>query len=423
MRARRLSSFLVAFFAACSSADEGKVTIVTGDETEVFSRAPAAVTLVTDIVALDGSKKELSRTALPNATVDLGELGRADIGAVAITGLGADGKALVKGESLLVQFGALELQDLQIFAQRTGELARLPSGPAAATVRMPVVIEGRFILATNGTSAYLYDLLQLRTLAGNPVLPRPAKSAASFGSSALLIDERGATTFDLTTGYSQDVSAPTNGTFAEVAGGARINAPDSAQLIVGGTRSEGDPSPRVLQVDASGVLSFASLVDVRLDGCAAYVTGRGLVVYGGNANAPGGEVLAPGATVATPLPFPPDPITRCGATALDTSHVLIAGGGGPARVIDLACTTSCAPVPWIGDIPVSRAQAADLAPDAALIVGEAPDGITHVYRASPTELREIPLKTERREARLVRIPTGALAIVGGNAPGIELYRE
>src|SRR4051812_20165684 len=106
MRARRLLSFL-ALATACSEND-GAVTIVTGEETDVFSRAPAPVTLVTETVALDGTKKELSRTALPTSSIDLGDLDRTGVGGIAVTGLAADGKALVKGESLLVQWGALE---------------------------------------------------------------------------------------------------------------------------------------------------------------------------------------------------------------------------------------------------------------------------------------------------------------------------
>ncbi|MBX3226937.1 MAG: hypothetical protein KIT84_40815 [Labilithrix sp.] len=421
----RLGFLVVALaFGACGE-DDGTVSIVTGEETDVFTRDPAPVTLLTETVAIDGSKKEHSRTPLPTATVDLGDLKRSDIGGIAITGLGADGKALVKGESLLVQWGALEAQSLQVFAQRTGELARVPNGPPAAAVAMPVMVEGRFILATNGTSTFLYDLLQLRTLSGRPTLPRPAKSLASFASSALLIDEEGASSFDLTSGYTQAIPAPANGSFAEVAGGARVGVPGGAQIVVGATRiGDGGPSARVLLVDAAGVLTFASLVAPREGACAVYVEGRGLVVYGGDAAASGAEVLAPGATLATPLPFPPDPIERCAATALDGTHVLVAGGdGGPARVLDLTCTTACAPVAWSGAIPLVRADAADLAPDAALVVGDDAAGATHVYRASPGELREVPLKNPRRGARLVRAPANGLAIVGGDAPGIEMYRE
>jgi hypothetical protein len=263
-------------------------------------------------------------------------------------------------------------------------------------------------------------------LSGQPTLPRAPKSVAAYSTAALLIDETGATSFDLQTGQSLTFNAPPNGNFGEVAGGARVSASDSGQFIVGATRvGTGGPTPRVLAVDADGKSSFAALTVPREGACATYVTGRGLVVYGGgDATAPAAEVLAPGATVATPLAYPADPLKNCAAATLDLTHVLIAGGDGKAaKVIDLACSVSCAPVPWTGDLPLVRAEAAELAPDAAIILGDDASGATHVYRASPSELREIPLKNPRRGARLVKAPTDALLVVGGGAPGIEMYRE
>ena len=423
----RLSSLVFTFFAACSDA-EGSVTIVTGEETGVFSRDPAPVTLVTEIVAVDGTRKELSRRPLPVDSVDLGDRQQSDIGGIAITGLGADGKALVKGESLLVQWGAIRDQTLQVFAQRTGELARVPSGPAAADVSPALMVEGRFVLGITGTSAFIYDLLTLHTLSGQPTLPRAATSVAAYSSAALLISSDGATSFDLQTGQTLAFTAPTGGTFEEVAGGARIGVPDSSQLIVGPTRiGNGGPTPRVLLVDANGVASFAAFVAPREGACAAYVDGRGLLVYGGDPAAAGAEILAPGATVASALPFAADPVKGCAAATLDATHVLIAGGQGaealPARVLDLSCTASCALTPWQGAIPLVRAEAAPLAADAALIVGDDATGQTHAYRASPAGVTEIALKNPRRGARLVRAPTDALLIVGGGAAGIEMYRE
>ena len=420
----RLSSLVVMLVAACSD-PTGTVSIVTGEETDVFSRQPAPTTLVTELVALDGTKKELSRQTLPVASVDLGNLQQSDIGGVAVTGLGPDGKALVKGQTLLVQWGALRESQLLLFAQRTGELARVPSGPAAADVGPGVMVEGRFVFGVHGSTAYLYDLLTLHTLTGAPALPRAPKSVASLSSAALLIDDNGATSFDLQNGGAVDFPAPANGTFAEVASGARVGATDSSQFIVGATRiGNGGASARILLIDANGKASFAALTTPREGACAAYVEGRGLVVYGGDAKGPGGEVLAPNATVATPLPYPPDAVKGCAATALDQTHVLVAGGdGGPARVLDLTCASNCTPAVWQGAIPLTRAEAADLAPDAALVVGDDAQGATHAYRASPAELKEIPLKTARRGARLVRAPTDALLVVGGGAAGIEMYRE
>jgi hypothetical protein len=322
-----------------------------------------------------------------------------------------------------VQWGALQDQTLQLFAQRTGEMARIPSGPGVFDTTDAIIVEGRFVLGVNGTSSYLYDLLSLHTLNGAPTLPRPAKSLATFNSAIMAIDENGATSFDLETGESIPFNAPTGGAFSEVANGKRVLAPDSAQLIVGATRpvNTGGPTVRVLLVDSTGVATFAALITPREGACATYVQGRGLIVYGGNAVP---EILAPSATVATPLPFPSDPIQNCGATALDQTHVLIAGGdSGPARVLDLTCTTNCAMTPWANPIPLVRAQVETLAADAALVIGDDAAGATHAYRASAAALTELPLKTPRRNARLLHAPAESLIVVGGNADGIEMYRE
>ena len=123
---------------------------------------------------------------------------------------------------------------------------------------------------------------------------------------------------------------------------------------------------------------------------------------------------------------------RCGASTLDASHVLVAGGVGsaadvagsaPARVIDLACTADCKPVVWPGALPLVRAEAFTLAPNAVLLAGDDATGATRVFRASDTETREVPPKAARRNGRLLALPVkGTVAIVGGNAP-IEQYVE
>jgi hypothetical protein len=423
---------LLAAASGCSGTPEGSIVLVTGDETDVFSRAPAPVTLVTEKVALDGTKSEVKRTQLPADSVDLGDLPRTSVGGVSVTGLDAAGKALVRGETLLVQWGALEGSTLEVFVQRTGELARMPRGPAAIDATHATMLVGRYVTVTNDTSLVIYDLLGLRTLSQPPALPRPAKSIATVGTAALVIDEAGATTLDLSTGNSFPLDAPTGGTFAEVAGGSRVAAADGTQYIVGATRSAG-ATPRVLVIDGDGKATFAALTAPREGACASWVEGRGLVVVGGSADgkSAGAEVLAPGASVATPLPFPAESVRGCGAATLDNTHIAIAGGTGatgdtgsglPVRVLDLACAAACALAPWPDPIALSRAQLVGFAPDAAFVLGDDATGATHAYRASATGMREIPLRIPRRGARLFVTPTNTIGIVGGGA-GIEQYLE
>ena len=388
---------------SCSGTPEGTISIVTGEETDVFTRAPAAVTLVTEKIA---------RAELPVDTVKLGDQQRTDVGALAIAGLDATGATVVRGETLFVQWGALQDATLEVFVQRTGELARMPRGRAAFDPTAATMIAGRYVLAANGTATMIYDLLALKPLASSPVLPRPAKSLASGGTAVLVIDDEGATTFDLSDGSSYTLEPPTGGTFREIAGGSRVEAPDGTQYIVGATRLTGGPTARVFVIDPEGKGSFAGLTAPREGACATFVEGRGLVVIGGDQAAAGAEVLAPGASLATPLPFP-------------AGHVAVAGGSAesaPVRVLDLACTTGCAPAAWPDTVPLVRAEALTIAADAAFILGDDASGATHAYRASATGTREIPLRVPRRGARLLPTATGAFTVIGG-AAGIEQYLD
>ncbi|MBX3201020.1 MAG: hypothetical protein KF894_22965 [Labilithrix sp.] len=414
---------LVGSAFACSGTLEGTVSVVTGDEVDVFSRAPAAVTLITEKIALDGTRSEIARAELPVDSVRLGAQQRTEVGALAVSGLDAAGQVVVRGETLLVQWGALENTTLEVFVQRTGELARLPRGPAAFEPELAMTVSGRFILAANGSATMLYDLLALKPLASPPALPRPARSLASFGTALLVIDHEGATTFDLSDAASYPLDAPPGGTFGEIAGGATVTAPDGTQYVVGATRASGGPTARVLVIDPEGSRSFAALAAPREGACAAFVPGRGLIVVGGDGAAAGAELLAPTAALAAPLPFPPDPVKGCGAAALDSAHLAVVGGGdGPVRVLDLACTSDCAPAPWPDTLPLARADVHALAPDVAFIVGDDAAGDTRAYRATAAGVREIPLRVPRRGARLVPTAIGAPAVVGG-AAGIEQYLD
>jgi hypothetical protein len=418
---RRLA-FAAVLVTACGSDPEGTITLTTGEELDALSRAPAPTTLVVETLAVDGKRTEIGRTALPADTIDLGSLPRADVGAISVRALDPVGKTLLAGETLFVQWGALELTTLEVFVQRTGELARLPRAPAPFDPASVTTVTGRYVMMARETSAVLYDLLSHRTLDGQTTLPRPARSMAPYGTTLVVVDERGASAVDLQLGRTRDLEPPAGGAFAEVAGGATIAALDGTMFVVGATRSAGGPTTRILRVGSDGNVTFANLAAAREGACATWLEGRGLVVYGGSATASGAEVLAPGAVIAAPLPLAPDPIRMCGVAALDSSHAIVAGAGGPPRVFDLACGAQCAPATWTGVVPLERAEIHPLAADAAFVTGDANDGTTHAYRISPAEVREIPLRVPRRGARLVALPTLAAALVGGGA-GIEAYRE
>jgi hypothetical protein len=422
--------------AACSSTPTATFTVTTGDEADAFTRSPAPTTLVVDTLDLDGNPTEVARAALPADTLSLGDKGRTDVGAIRVTALDATGKALLRGETLYVQFGALQDSPLSVFVQRLGELARMPQGSTVLDGPKLGITNARYVVAASGTDVLVYDLLLLRALAGIPSFPRPARSLVTFGTAAIVIDEQGATTIDLSTADTADLMAPTGGTFAEVAGGSTVAVPDGSAYVVGGTRTTGGPSQRVLSITKDGAVAFATLAVPREGACATWVEGRGLVVVGGNAAGggavAGAEVIAPGSVQGAALAYPADGVKGCGATALDASHVLVAGGSGsavdvggaaPARVLDLACASMCTPAVWPGALPLVRAESFTLAQDAALVAGDDATGASHVFRVSAAGSTEIALKAPRRNARLIALPVkGSAAIVGGAAP-LEQYIE
>ena len=417
---------------ACSSTPTATFTITTGDEADALTRFPAPTTLIVQALDVDGNAQELARSALPTDELSLGEKSRTDVGALRILAIDAAGKTLLRGETLYVQFGALENSPLGVFLQRTGELARMPASTLALDAPRLGIAVARYVVAASGTAIAVYDLLRLTTLAGLPALPRPARSLVTFGTAAIVIDEAGATTVDLSTNATSDLAAPAGITFAEIAGGATVTLPDGSAYVVGGTRATGGPSARVLVIGKDGTVGFATLATPREGACATWVDGRGLVVMGGSATGPGVEVLAPGATQSAALAYAPDEVKGCGASSLDASHVLVAGGTGypaatggaaPARVLDLACAAACVPSVWPGLMPLVRADSFTLAQGAVLVAGDDEVGASRAFRATAEGTTEIAVKAPRRGARLVALPIkGTAALVGGTAP-IEQYLE
>lgn len=435
-----LGVFAVAVAAAasgCGDAPTATLVLETGEETDAFSKGPTPTSLIVDSVDIDGNVRELARTALPTDELSLGDKDRTDIASIRVRATDAAGTVLLRGETLYVQFGALEGTPLGVFVQRVGALARMPrskgTSPTADTPPLLATTVARYVVAANGKGLSLYDMLRLQPVTGLPELPRAARSLVTFGTAAIVIDETGASTVDLSTGDASELSAPAGGTFAEIAGGATVNAPDGSAYVVGGTRATGGASQRVLVITKEGATSFASLSAPREGACAAWVNGRGLVIAGGgDASAAGAELLAIGSAQGTKLAYPADGVKRCGASSLDASRVLVAGGVGssldvggaaPARVLDLACSADCKPLAWTGSLPLVRAESVTLAPNVALVAGDDATGAMRVFRASDAGMKEVLLKAPRRNARLVALPIeGTVGIVGGNAP-IEQYLE
>jgi hypothetical protein len=415
---------------ACSSTSNGTLQIVTGGETDTFTRAPAPVSLRVDEIDSSGSLKTLATASLPTDNIDLGSSDVTTIAALRVSGLDANGNRLVFGQSLPIELGALDGVTLPLFVQRTGELARMPN-PLSDARPSPVLslAAGRYLFVAGGSdsalakTSQLYDFASLSPLSSPPGLPRAPLSVAFVGTLGWLIDGDGASLADLSSNTYNDVDPPAGGTFSEIAGGGTVVVPsDGSQYIVGATRTTGAPTDKVLALDPSGNPSWITLSAPRLGAAAAWVEGRGLVVAGGSATAAGVELVATKATTGTALAFLPDSSSGAGAIALDSQHVLLAGGvlaGGKdagARAVDAGCGSACAPAVWTS-LPVAITSAHAFAFDAAtgLVVGSDASGKTHVYRLTTAAATEMPTKVTHTGAGAVVSPLGTIVLFGGAA--------
>jgi len=442
---RRPASLALLSIAACSSSPAGTIQLVTGAETDTFTRSPAPTALIVDAVDSQGTPTTLARVPLPATNVDLGKHDENAVAAITVSAVDALGDSVVFGSSLPLQYGSLEGATIPIFVQRTGELARMP-GPLSDSRQAPVLsqVQGRYLFLGAGNDAaiakttQLYDFLSFAPLPAPPTLPRVPQSIAFVGTVALLIDASGGTYFDFSTNASAAAPVPTGSfSFADVAGGATVIANDGSEYIVGATRATGAATAAILVVDpantknsqyVTGNLTWASLSAPRLGAAATWVTGRGLVVTGGDATATGVEILSPlPSSTGASLPYPPDSSVGAGTTALAGGQkVLVAGGVTPSgqdagvRAIDLSCATDCTTVWPALPVAIGATQAFALNATTAIVVGSEVSGPTHVFRLTSSSVRELPTRVLHKNARASLTPLGTLTVVGG-ASEIESF--
>lgn len=422
-----VASFLL--LAACSSKQNGTIAITLGGEADALTRSPAPTSLVVDAVDRDGGVSTLATVNLPADRADLADLSSDRAGSVRITGKDFSGASRVWGASLAVTFGALVDTTLPVFVQRTGEMARMPDALTdAREAPIASVVAGRYVFLAGGSdsaqarSTGLYDLLWYKGLSTPPILPRSPRSVAVAGTKVLVLDDQGGSIFDLSDSSSADVQAPSGGTFAEVVGGASLVAPDGTAILVGAARADGPATSRVLLLTSAGSMAFVSLTFPRIGAATAYVPGRGLLVFGGNGSAPAIELLAPGATTAIAASFPARDVSGAAATALDGDRVLFAWAKGPVGTfltLDLAHPDANAAA-IDAALPCAARHVDLLALDANRALGIAEDGASCAFTWDGSGVMEVPLKLPRRGARGIRLPTGAIGVVGGSAT-IEEY--
>jgi len=226
---------------------QGTLQITTGQETDVFTKDPKPTQIVVEAFATDGTSTRIGQAALPATTVELGEQKKAAVATLRVTARDDQNKILVQGSSLLLELGVLGDRTLQIFVQRTGELARMPCvlGDAREDPTLSV-LAGRYILVVGGADAtlapktQLCDLMSLTALPKPPPMPVVPKSIAPVDVGEVLVTDDAAKVFDFSNSKSSDLSVPSGGTFAEVSGGPTVEGDKGIQFIVGCAESSGE---------------------------------------------------------------------------------------------------------------------------------------------------------------------------------------
>jgi hypothetical protein len=427
---------------ACSSQVSGTIALITGTGATTFTQTPLPTTLTITATDADGGVTVLSTSALPGTgDVTLPDQSTSVTAAITASATDDAGNTVIWGESLPVEFDNLEGVTLDIFVQRTGQLAVLPN-PLSASVASPLlcILDGRFVLATGGSvvaeqeATQVYDLLTWTPLESPPALPVAPLSLACTGTQALLLNGTNSTFYDFSDSSYTQATAPTGGNFAEVTGGGSVPTPDGSTFIVAATNPTLGMTVSVLYMDSQENMVFAQLQNERSGAAATFVpttdslAGLGLVVIGGSGSAPALEVLAESAAQATSLTqFPPDSTVGAGATALDSKHILVAGGVDAmtkkdpgVRVYNLSCvpdggTANCAPTPWNAPmVTMPSAQAFAINATSAFVVGNDASNNTHAYKVTATSATEITFNVPRKGATAVQLPTGPVAVVGGD---------
>jgi hypothetical protein len=452
---------------SCSTAeDSGEVTLVTGGETtaDVFSTPPAPATLRVDAVTPSGTGTALTTStiadvSLPTSTIDLGSQSETTGTILTVTGLAGDDAGDVRvlfGASLPMYLGNLNGYNLNIFIQRTGELARMSSTGMSDARTAPTlgVIEGRYVFVGGGNegdvSTQLFDFLSYTWMTSPPALPIVPRSIVFDDMVAWVFDDSGAAYYDFSGQVaSTTITFPAGGSSSDVAGGATVADGSSSGVyyVVGPTRTS-VPTNLVLKVDTStttqsgypyGNPSWLTASTPRVGAATVWAAGYGLVLIGGNTTTDGAgvEIFAEGATVGSPRAFPSDATTGAGADALDATHVLVVGGidgdgmtDAGVRVIDLSCGENCAPTSCLASLPSAlvATQVFDIDGSNATAVGDDASGTTHVFRITSPDAwttcsaTEVPTKVSHTRARAILSPPstvapGSFVLVGGATGG------
>ena len=396
---------------------QGTLEITTGGEADVFTKDPKPTQIVVETFSTDGTATRIGQSALPVTTLELAEQKKDANATIRVTARDDAGNILAQGSSLLIQLGVLADHTLQIFVQRDGELARMPQGvDDAREAPMLGMLGGRYIFVvggTLGTATQLYDLMSFVPFVNPPPMPFVPTSIVPIDTGELLISDTDVKTYDFSMAADAAQSTPAqpaNGTWAEVAGGPTIEGEAGVQYVVGAARTTGAATDKILQVKPDGTAVFLKLNQARLGAATCWVPGRGLVVSGSTMGMAGLELVPANSSPLT-ITTMTWPAGVC--AALDGARVVVATGTS-ATVTDLGCAPNCMPTPFGGTLANAPLQLFSSTANDIFALGDAMDGTTHAYRLSKDSSVEVPFKGPHKRARGLRLPTGAIAVVGGS---------
>jgi hypothetical protein len=342
---------------------------------------------------------------------------------------------------------------IPLFLGRVGQFSRPPDTLDHLHLHPAVVTLGNeYLMAAGGDPAAgfdgavpdIYDAAFWKTFHGQLPLPRSPKSMAvvvvrqasdaQLVTKLLVIDTGGATWLNLVDDTTSPVTPPPDFDFSEIAGGDTFEVPGGSETaptpptvyIVGATRATGEPTNKVLRIDANQNAEFRvlTLATPRL-GAGASIVGGTLVVAGGTDAGPMVEVLSQSQTSFTPLAFAADSTAGLGISALDATTAVAAGGkdpltgtGAAVRTFDTTCSANCATTE-LATLPVAldRTKVFVLDGNRILVMGESVDGQNRAFLVSTTDsqasVEEKPLREPRQGAAPVLLPNGQVGVVGG----------
>ena len=417
----------VLVLTGCSEelAEPGRVVLVQGEDTDAWNTAQTAEI---EKILEDESRIALETRAAP---VDRFSLGRGSAGRYEVTGRDPAGAVTTRASSVPIDPAGFAEDVIPLFVSQAARFSRAPEGFSVAQTERPplALLGGWYLLAAGGDEIAMdtYDLGYWRPVAlpavSCPAPPCTFRTIAVQADLVFAIGDDWAIWLNFFEDTSGDVEKPKGlPSWADVAGGSAVSAPDGSIYVVGATRAD-PPTQWVVEVDPEGALAARALTTARSGASAVWVDGRGLAVVGGSADGPGVELLLEGTEAFQTLPYPSDASVGAALVVLDSATLLRAGGRDPALgtsaptvELPLGCTT-CAPKARSELVELDRAQGFSLGEGELLFVGDDAAGATAAIHLTSEGLSPAPFREPKVGASAIALPTGHVAVVG---PGTSL---